>query len=226
MKTLFVVVASLFAMGVQAQTTFEYFSLEDNWPAIGECPLCSNIIVQGEVYCTGGGESTPTGCVDGNGIHIRDAQGISCLSDPVTGNWRVEGMAWWELAANWDSLSTGPVSGIWRIVPMDPEDCPDMSIVTDPENYWDDIDIYWEGTYTGKREYVFDPDDPYAQALGGFKWVSTLKLIAQGMGGALVGQKMHAIETITTYYPAPLPGEAFGIAAPKGAAEVTIKTKY
>jgi hypothetical protein len=45
-------------------------------------------------------------------------------------------------------------------------------------------------------------------------------------GGALVGQKMHAIDTITTYYPAPLPGEAFGITAPEGAAEVTIKTKY
>lgn len=224
MKILILIIASLLAMGAQAQTIFEHFNLEDQWPAIGECPNCSNIIVLGDFYCTGGGEpdpDAPVGCVGGNGIHIRDAQGISCLSDPDTHDWRVEGMAWWDLAANWDSLSTGPVSGIWRIAPMDPEsECPDMTIVMDPESYWDDIYTYWEGTYTGKRELVLDPSAPL-----GIKWVSTLKLVAQGMGD-LVGQKMHAIETITTYYPAPVPGEAFGITAPEGTVEVTIKTKY
>jgi hypothetical protein len=37
---------------------------------------------------------------------------------------------------------------------------------------------------------------------------------------------MKAVETITTYYPAPAPGEAFGITDPEGIVEVTIKTKY
>ena len=59
MKTLIVLIAGLFAMAAQAQTTFEYFTVEDQWPAFGECPNCSNIIVPGEFYCTGGGEPIP-----------------------------------------------------------------------------------------------------------------------------------------------------------------------
>ena len=47
----------------------------------------------------------------------------------------------------------------------------------------------------------------------------------QGMGD-LAGQKLKAVETITTYYSVPLPGEAFGIADPEGILDVTIKTKY
>ena len=42
----------------------------------------------------------------------------------------------------------------------------------------------------------------------------------------LAGQKLKAVETITTYYPTPAPGEFFGIAEPEGVLDVTIKTKY
>jgi hypothetical protein len=220
MKTLFALIASLFAMTAQAQTVFEHFTLEDQWPAFGVCPNCTSLIVPGEFYCTGGGEPDPTvpvGCVDGNGIHIRDAQGVSCVSEPLTNDWRFEGMAWWTLSANWDSLNTGPVSGIWRIVPGE---CMYLDIIMNPETYWDDIYTYWEGTHTGKREMVLDPLAPL-----GVKWISTIEYVGQGMGD-LAGQKMKAVETITTYYPVPAPGEAFGISDPEGIVEVTIKTKY
>jgi len=220
MKTLIALIASLFAMTAQAQTVFEHFTVEDQWPAFGVCPNCTSIIVPGEFYCTGGGEpdpNVPVGCEGGNGIHIRDAEGVSCLSEPATHDWRLEGMAWWTLSANWDTLNTGPVSGIWRIVPGE---CPDMDLVMNPETYWDSVYTYWEGTHTGKREMVLDPSAPL-----GVKWISTIKYVGHGVGD-IAGQKMKAVETITTYYPTPAPGEAFGITDPEGIVEVTIKTKY
>lgn len=220
MRTLFILLASLVAVTAQAQTTFEHFTANDQWLPI-ELPdgtLLPNIIVPGEFTCTGGGEPIlPFGCDGGNGIHIRDSQGVSCVMEPAPYDWRLEGMAWWNLSANWDSDNTGPVSGIWRIVPGE---CIDMAIVMDPDNYWDSVDTYWEGTYTGKRELVPDPDAPLL-----VKWVSTLRYVGQGVG-LLAGQKMKAVETITTYYPSPLPGEFFGITEPEGIVEITIKTKH
>lgn len=220
MKTLLILIASMFALAAQAQTVFEHFTVEDQWlPLVApDGTLVPNIIVPGEFVCTGGGEPVaPIGCEDGNGIHIRDTQAVSCLTEPATLDSRLEGMAWWTLAANWDSLNTGPVSGIWRIVPGD---CVDMGLIMDPENYWDDVYTYWEGTFTGKRELMPDPQAPLD-----FKWVSTLNFVGQGMGD-LAGQKLMAVETITTYYPSPAPGEFFGITDPEGILEVTIKTKY
>ena len=220
MKTLLILSASLFAMTAQAQTTFEQFTVEDQWPPLiaPDGTLVPNIIVPGEFFCTGGGEPiAPFVCDGGNGIHIRDAEAVSCLTEQMTHDWRLEGMAWWDLSANWDSDKTGPVAGIWRIVPGD---CIDMDLVMNPETYWDDVYTYWEGTYTGKRELVPDPEAPLQ-----VKWVSTLKFVGQGMGD-LAGQKMKAVETITTYYPSPAPGEFFGIYEPEGIIDVTIKTKY
>lgn len=225
MKTLFVLIASLFAFTAQAQTVFEHFVMEDQWvPLVApDGTWMPNIIVPGEFFCTGGGEpdpAAPIGCIDGNGIHIRGAQGVSCVSEPATNDTRLTGMAWWELGANWDADNTGPVSGIWRIVPGD---CIDMALIIDPENYWENLYTYWEGSYTGKREIVPAPDDP--AAVFGFKWISTIKYVGQGMGD-LAGQRMMAVETITTYFPSPLPGEFFGVFEPEGIVDVTIKTKY
>jgi len=222
MKTLLILITSLFALTAQAQTTFEHFTVYDQWmPLVApDGTVGPNMIVPGEFYCTGGGEpdpDAPVGCVGGNGIHIRDAQMVSCIIEPMTHDSRLEGTAWWELSANWDSLNTGPVSGIWRIVPGD---CIDMALVMDPENYWDNVYTYWEGIYTGKREMVLDPDAPL-----GVRWIATLKFVGQGMGD-LAGQKMKAVEILTTYYPTPVPGEFFGITEPEGILEITIKTKY
>ena len=220
MKILLILSASLFAMTAQAQTTFEHFTVEDQWPPLiaPDGTLVPNIIIPGEFFCTGGGEPiVPFGCDGGNGIHIRDAEAVSCLTEQMTHDSRLEGMAWWSLSANWDSDKTGPVAGIWRIVPGE---CIDMDLVMNPETYWDDVNTYWEGTYTGKRELVPDPEAPLQ-----VKWVSTLKFVGQGMGD-LAGQKMTAVETITTYYPSPAPGEFFGIYEPEGILDVTIKTKY
>jgi len=220
MKTLLILTASLFAMTAQAQTTFEHFTVEDQWPPLvaPDGTLIPNIIVPGEFFCTGGGEPiVPFGCDGGNGIHIRNTQMVSCLTEQMTHDWRLEGMAWWNLSANWDSDNTGPVAGIWRIVPGE---CIDMDLVMNPETYWDDVYTYWEGTYSGKRELVPDPEAPLQ-----VKWISTLKFMGQGMGD-LAGQKFMAVETITTYYPSPAPGEFFGIYEPEGILDVTIKTKY
>jgi hypothetical protein len=222
MKTLLILTASLFAMTAHAQTTFEQFTAYDQWvPLVApDGTLMPNIIAPGEFYCTGGGEPDPTvpiGCVGGTGIHIRDLQGISCVIEPTMLDSRLNGMAWWNLGANWDSDKTGPVSGIWRIMPGD---CIDMALIMDPESYWDDLYTYWEGTYTGMRQMVPDSEAPI-----GVKWISTIKYVGQGMGD-LAGQKMIAVETITTYFPSPAPGEFFGIFEPEGILDVTIKTKY
>ena len=220
MKTLITLIASLFAITAQAQTTFEHFTVYDQWvPLVApDGELVPNMIVPGEFYCTGGGEPVPPmGCEGGAGIHIRDAQGVSCVSEPATHDWRLQGMAWWNLSANWDSENTGPVSGIWRIIPGD---CIDYDLISSPETYWDDLYTYWEGTFTGMREVVPDPEAPLE-----VKWVSTIKYVGQGMGD-LMGQKMMAVETITTYYPSPAPAEFFGISEPEGILDVTIKTKY
>ena len=222
MRSLLILIAGLLAVTAQAQTTFEHFTLEDQWvPLVAPdgTPL-PNFIAPGEFYCTGGGEPDPTvpiGCVGDGGIHIRDLQGVSCVTEPVMHDWRLEGMAWWSLAANWDADKTGPVSAIWRIVPGD---CIDMALVMDPEGYWDDVYTYWEGTATGMRKMVPDEDAPL-----GVKWISTIKYVGQGMGD-LAGQKMMAVETITTYFPSPGPGEFVGITDPEGIVDVTLKTKY
>ncbi len=225
MKSLFILIASLFAMTAQAQTVFEHFTVYDQWlPLVApDGTVGPNMIVPGEFYCTGGGEPDPTvplGCEGGNGMHIRDVQMVSCAFEPATQDWRLEGTAWWDFSANWDSLKTGPVSGNWRILPGD---CINMALVMDPDNFWDGVYTYWEGTYTGKREIVMDPLDP--KAIDGIKWVSTLKFVGQGMGN-LAGQKLKAVETITTYYPSPLPGEFFGDLEPEGILDLTIQTKY
>jgi hypothetical protein len=225
MKTLLVLFTSLFAATAQAQAKFEDFTAYDQWlPLVApDGTLVPHIIVPGEFYCTGGGEpdpSVPVGCEGGNGIHIRDAQMVSCAIEPTTHDWRLEGTAWWNIAANWDNLNTGPVSGNWRIIPGEPGACPDINLVMNPESYWDDIYTYWEGTYSGQREVVLDPDAPL-----GFKWITKAKFVGHGMGD-LAGQKFMAVETITTYYPSPVPGEFFGITEPEGVLDVTIKTKY
>ena len=64
MKTLFVLLASLFAVTAQAQTVFEHFTAYDQWVPI-ELPdgtLLPNIIVPGEFFCTGGGEPDRPAC--------------------------------------------------------------------------------------------------------------------------------------------------------------------
>ena len=174
MKTLLTILVSVFALTAQAQTTFEQFTADDEWlplpnPSTGEPG--PNIVNIGEFYCTGGGE--PVGlfaCSGGKGIHIRGTEMISFLQDSDP---RVVGVAWFDIAANWDSDYAGPVIGNWRIYP-------------------DAYDGYWEGTYTGKRELVTDPLLPP----GLMKWVTTLKLEGYGVGD-LAGMQVKANEVIT-----------------------------
>ena len=218
MRILFTILATLFAMGVQAQTTFEHFTAEDEWPAFGVYPnLAPNSVEPGEFFCTGGGD--PSGvfeCDGGNGIHIRGTQMVSCTTASQPYDWRVEGAVWFDIAANWDAGYTGPVSGNWRIVP-DPN-C-DLMVLFNP-----DVDTFWMGTYTGKREFVMGPGIP--------RWITTLKLVGYGFG-SLAGQKIKATEVITTYSPVPLPWELLPEAlqaiigtGPEGQVEMTIITEY
>lgn len=200
MKILLAILASLFALTAQAQTTFEHVAATDEWPAF-EGPdgsLLPNIIYPGEFFCTGGGE--PVGlfeCSGGKGIHIRGTEMISYIGNSDPYDQRVEGIAWYDIAANWDSDYTGPVMGNWRI---DPYAC----------------EGYWEGTYTGKRELVLDANQPP-------RWITSLKLVGYGMGD-LAGQKMKATEVITTFTPVPLPWEllGMGMTGPEGLVDIKI----
>lgn len=213
MKILLTVLASLFAMTAQAQTTFEYFAASDEWlplpnPYTGEPG--PNIINAGEFFCTGGGE--PVGlfaCSGGRGIHIRGTEMISFLANPDP---RLEGIVWFDIAANWNSDYAGPVIGNWRIDPYAHEG-------------------YWEGTYTGKRELVSDSMLPP----GLLKWVTTLRLEGYGMGD-LAGMQIKATEVVTTYgdasnrLPVPwelLPEEVQMLTGtgPEGMVEITIITE-
>ena len=208
MKILLSLLASLFALSVQAQTTFEQFTAADEWPAF-EGPdgqPMPNIIFPGEFFCTGGGE--PVGlfeCEGGKGIHIRDTEMISYLGDSQPYDWRVEGIVWFDIAANWDSDYTGPVIGNWRI---------------DPYAYLADPNTYWEGTYAGKRKFLRDTDQP--------TWITTLKLDGYGVGD-LAGQKMKGTEVITTFTPVPVPWELLqvaGLTGPEALVEITIITEH
>lgn len=210
MKKLLVLLAGLFTLTVQAETTFEHFTAEDEWPIFlnGSGDVQPNIIKPGEFYCTGGGE--PAGlfeCEGGNGIHIRGTEMMSCLhaSQPV--DWRLNGTVWFDISANWDSYYTGPVSGNWKIVPGD--NC-QMNDLIEPTTYW-------EGTYSGKRKLVPDSYPPV--------WISQLKLKGYGMGD-LAGQRIKATEVITTFSPVPLPWEMIDYlypeTGPEGLVDVTI----
>ena len=225
MKTLLTLLASALALTAQAQTTFEQFTATDEWPAF-EGPggmLMPNIIFPGEFFCTGGGEpvistsGVPTFlCTGGKGIHLRDTEMISFIGESSPYDPRVEGIAWYDIAANWDSEYTGPVMGNWRI---------------EPYAFLDDPDTYWEGTYTGKRELVPDPYLPP----GLLKWITTLKLQGYGMGN-LAGMRIKAGEVITTYgdtfnrLPVPwelLPAELQALigTGPEGLVNITIITE-
>ena len=218
MKILLTILASMFALTAQAQTTFEHFTAEDEWPAF-EAPdgtPMPNIIFPGEFFCTGGGEpivldsGPPTfQCTGGKGIHLRDTEMISYIGDSEPYDPRVEGIAWFDIAANWDSDYTGPVIGNWRI---------------DPYAFMEDPNTYWEGTYVGKRELVLEPSLPP-------KWITSLKLVGYGMGN-LAGQKMKATEVITTYYSVPTPWELLPVelqaligTGPEGSVDITIITE-
>jgi hypothetical protein len=134
---------------------------------------------------------------------------ISFVGNSQPYDMRVEGIAWYDITANWDSDYTGPVMGNWRI---------------DPYAFMDDPNTYWEGTYTGKRELVPDSFVP--------TWITTLKFVGYGTGN-LAGQKMKATETITTYgspIPVPyelLPAELQAVVGtgPEGLLEITIITE-
>jgi len=212
MKILITLLASLFAFSVQAQTTFEYFLADDEWPALSDPDgnPAPNIIFPGEFFCTGGGEPVDMFvCEGGKGIHLRGTEMISFVGNSQPYDMRVEGIAWYDITANWDSDYTGPVMGNWRI---------------DPYAFMDDPDTYWEGTYTGKRELVPDSFVP--------TWITTLKFVGYGTGN-LAGQKMKATETITTYgSPIPVPYEllppelqALVGTGPEGLLEITIITE-
>ena len=216
MKTLLTLFISLFALGAQAQTTFEHFTMDDEWPVFGEYPdIQPNILDPGEFFCTGGGE--PVGmfeCLGGNGIHIRGTQMMSCATNvSPDDDGRLQGTIWFDFNANWDASYSGPVSGNWRIVPGPA--CDWLALI-EPDNFW-------EGTYTGKRELV--PGSYPAT------WVTSLKLRGYGVGELLAGQKIKATEVITTFSPLPVPWEmlppelqAYTGTGPEGKAEVTIKT--
>ena len=210
MKFLFTLLASLFAVSVQAQTVFEQFTADDEWPAM-------NIIYPGEFFCTGGGEpvldpSQPFTCEGGKGIHIRGTEMTSELQNSQPYDWRVEGIAWFELNANWDSNYTGPVMGSWRVYPY---------------THLDDPETYWEGMYTGKRELVDGTFPPL--------WITELKFTGIGFGD-LEGQKMKATEVIKTYAsPVPVPYELLpeelrlllGIGTgPEGMLDITVMSQY
>ena len=222
MKTLLTLLASALALTAQAQTTFEQFTAKDEWPTLGQPPT-PNIIFPGEFFCTGGGEPviSPSGvptflCAGGKGIHLRDTEMISFIGDSSPYDSRLEGLAWYDIAANWDSEYTGPVMGNWRIEPV----------------AFPDLNTYWEGTYTGKRELVPDPGLPP----GLLKWVTTLKLEGYGVGD-LAGMQIKATEVITTYGDAfnrlPVPWELLpaelraliGGAGPEGQVDITIITE-
>ena len=141
---------------------------------------------------------------------------ISFIGDSSPYDSRLEGLAWYDIAANWDSEYTGPVMGNWRIEPV----------------AFPDLNTYWEGTYTGKRELVPDPGLPP----GLLKWVTTLKLEGYGMG-YLAGMQIKATEVIMTYGDAfnrlPVPWELLpaelqaliGGAGPEGQVDITIITE-
>ena len=217
MRTLAVLLASLFVLAAHAETTVERFTADDEWPAFmnPDGSLAPNIINPGEFFCTGGGETVePFVCEGGNGIVINGTQMVSCAtnSDPHDG--RVEGLVWFDITAIWDAKYTGPVAGHWRIIPGA---CGDLSAL-------ETATTYWEGTYKGRRKLVMGPELP--------TWISKLRMVGHGVGD-LEGQTVKAREIIKTYYIVPAPWELLpedfqmllGGTGPEGKAFIRIKSE-
>ncbi len=191
MKILIIVLASLFALSVHAETTVERFTGDDEWMPfmMPDGSLAPNIIDPGTYICTGGGQSVePFVCEGGNGIVIQGTQMVSCATNSDPYDERIEGLLWFDITAIWDAKYTGPVAGRWRIIPGA---CGDLSAL-------ESATTYWEGTYKGRRRLETGTDLP--------TWVSKLRLVGHGVGD-LAGQTVKGREIIKTYYLVPAPWE-------------------
>ena len=218
MRILVSLFLSLFALTAQAEATVERYITADEWPAFpgpDGTPM-PNIIAPGEFICTGGGTPAPDRpfeCDGGNGVVLRGTEMVSCLSNANPFDDRpMTGTIWFDITAIWDSSYTGPVAGKWRIVPGACDLT--LSALQDPHTYW-------EGTYTGKREYRLGPFLP--------TWITRLKLVGYGVGD-LAGQEIIAREIIRTFYIVPTPWELLPVelqqvlgTGPEGIAWVKIK---
>lgn len=179
----------------------------DDWPAF-------NMLAEGKMWCPGGelvwlNPLTPN-CGKGKRFHMRDAEMYSCFT-ALGMNYVIEprmtGVMWFGLAGNLDSTFSGPVHGKWMLVPS--ETC-DPADLVDPQ-------VYWEGTWQGKRIRVCDPS---------CWWVGNLRIVGYGYGGSLEGLEFQGEEVITTYTLLPAPWEhipAFPYTGPEGVAHGFIK---
>lgn len=114
---------------------------------------------------------------------------------------RMTGIALYEIWGNWDSNSTGPVGGTWKIVPSKVigQDYACNRLGAFPEDLLANASEYWFGTWTGKRSY---------QEFGGMGfWVGEFKIVGKGYGETLEGLHFMGEEVVPTYTAFPVPYE-------------------
>ena len=152
----------------------------------------------GAVWCSEGetmwADPVTPYCPEGGTLKLRDIELYSCFSAfdedgaPEPG---LSGTAWYSINGNFDLDYTGPVSGEFMVVPSPA--C-DVELVLDPEP-----DVYWKGSWTGKRTYVCEGDD--------CKWVGNFKVVGKGHGGEIDGLQFRGTEEFITFTPLPIPWE-------------------
>lgn len=207
MKMHYALLVLCFSLTTHAEVLIEPVTIESDWKP-------DYLLKSGEQFCPGGALKLDSWgfpyCEGGKGgLHGRGTEAYSCVGGSVPFDPRVEGTLWMQINSNWYADYTGPGWGVWKSVPG--KSC-DKSSLINP-------DVYWEGSWHGKRELV--SDDPMI-------WVHFIKVTGHGVGGELEGLKFEGVEELTFFTPMPVPFELMpwlGITGPESIIREGIKSK-
>ena len=203
MKFLFAALAVCLCLPLQAEVLRDEVTFESDWPSLPLTDPLLFLLDPGEHSCPGG---TYPDCDDANMSITRGLEIYACMGNSVPYDSRVEGTAWIQINGNTDMDGNGVGWGVFKLVPS----------VNCSEDWLDDPEVYWEGSWQGNRNKVSD-DPPL--------WIEIIEVVGRGVGGDLEGQKLHATEVLTSYTRDLIPNELLGIDEPESIVHAVIKSK-
>jgi len=203
MKFPFAALAACLCLPLQAEVLRDEVTFESDWPSLPSTDPLLFLLDSGEHRCPGG---TYPDCDDANMSISRGLEIYSCMGNSVPYDSRVEGTTWIQINGNTNMEGTGVGWGVFKMVPS----------VSCNKDWLDDPEVYWEGSWQGKRKKVSD-DPPL--------WIEIIEVVGRGVGGDLEGQKLHATEVLTSYTRDLIPNELLGINEPESIVYAVIKSK-
>jgi hypothetical protein len=203
MKYLFAALAVCLCLPLQAKVLVDEVTFETDWPSLPATDPFLFLLDYGDHSCPGG---TYPDCDDANMSMTRGLEIYACFGNSVPYDSRVEGTTWIQINGNTDMDGNGVGWGIFKMVPS----------VICSKDLLDEPEVYWEGSWQGKRSKVSD-DPPL--------WIEIVEVVGRGVGGDLEGQKLNATEVLTSYTVNLMPNELLGIDEPESIVHAVIKSK-